>query len=234
MKKRKVDLEGARAFAKRGVEDLLKELRKIEAILPVEDFELHEHLTTLLALHAMHPLLDPHLQEDLGIYQLRRAWIQGLAWPGSIPKLSPYEAKIESLVAASATSRVAYEALCHHSANLCSSCCVIIPQLRLFMVEVLRGERERPSRRGTPKVHPSRNQILYALLVDIVDRFDVSPTRNKATPSGISACDIVAEAMPNDPRLPKSQSALEQIWLEGPRNEEVFAERMTKLIEEGH
>lgn len=135
-------------------------------------------------------------------------------------------------MAAAVTRPVAHRALSIHAAKLISKYGVMIPQLRIFVTEVLRGELERPSERGTPKVHPSRNRILYALLLEIVDRFGVPPTRNKATPAGMSACDIVAEAMPNDARLPKTYSVLEQIWLAGPREEEKFADRMTRLIEE--
>lgn len=145
---------------------------------------------------------------------------------------SPYVAEVEKMIEAAAKKPAAYEALSDHAAKLISDNHVMIPQLRIFVTEVLRRERQRPPARGTPKVHPSRDPLLYALLVDVADRFRVTPTRNKATPASVSACDILAEAMPNDPRLPKSYIALERIWINGPRDEEEFDALLSTLLEE--
>lgn len=226
------DWTAAVAFTRKELADLLEQLAHIEKMFPAEQYVYLLHLLRLKNLHAEEPVLQPDAQEELWRFELSRAWRQGYALPGSVPKLSPYVAEVEKSIEAAATKPAAYEALSDHAANLISDNCVMIPQLRIFVTEVLRRERQRPPARGTPKVHPSRNPLLHALLLDIVDRFKVTPTRNKAATAGVSACDILAEAMPNDPRLPKSYAALERIWIHGPREDKEFDALLSMLAKD--
>jgi hypothetical protein len=228
----RADWTAAVAFARKELTELLEQLAHIEKTFPAEQYAYLMHLLRLKNLHSEEPVLQPDAQEELWRYKLSRAMRRGLASPDSVPKVSPYEAEVEKLIEAAARKPAAYEALSDHAAKLISDNHVMIPQLRIFVTEVLRRERKRPPARGTPKVHPSRNPLLYSLLLDIVARFRVTPTRNKAATAGTSACDIVAEAMPNDPRLPKSYIALERIWINGPRDEREFDALLSMLAKD--
>lgn len=216
MKSDKVTREAAVAYARKELTAILAHVAEIEDELPTQDHELAKLLIRLEDLHAEEPPLFAESQEDPARYKFGRAMREGRAPSEYIPNVSPYVAQIEGLIAAAANSLVAHRALGIHAANFISENRVMLPQLRLFAAEVIRGHCPEPSGLGTPKVHPSRDALFYALLVDTVDRFGVTPTRNKAS-AAMSACDIVAEAMPKKTRLPKSYGALERIWLEGQR-----------------
>lgn len=179
------------AEARRMVEEGLRAVAEIQTILPAQEYDFAIQFTMLEKLHAEEP------------------------WPSAA-----YVAKIESLIEAAMYDPAAYQALKLHAASLDRRKCQRIPQLGIFAREVLSGQRRHPPARGTPKVHPSRDPIIYAVLHDVAEIFGVPPTRNKASTSRISACDIVAAAMPNKPRLPKSYAALERIWIKGQSEDE--------------
>lgn len=218
MKPDKDAREAAVAYARKELAAIFAQVADIEKELSSQEYELVELLTRLEDLHAEEPPLAADRQEDLVHYEFNRAMRRGLTLSEHVPKVSPYVAQIERLIAYASSNIVAYRALGFHSANLISENHVMVPQLRIFVAEVLRGHCTEPSPRGAPKLHPSRDRILQALLTDIAERFGLTPTRNKASAT-ISACDIVAEAMPNKARLPKSYVALERIWLRGQRED---------------
>jgi hypothetical protein len=153
----------------------------------------------------------------LKTYHLERAWYNGLMPDGCEQEISPYIAKIEHMIETSTRCSVTYQALRSHGASLLGSDLEICPQLRIFMNEVLRGQRMPPLTLGAPKVSPGRDPVIYAIMVDICLGFCVSPTRNKASASRESACDILAAAMPRAGRLPKTYGSLERIWIKGQR-----------------
>lgn len=217
MKPDKGKRAAALAYARKELAVILAHVAAIENELPAPELELAEVLERLEDLHAEEPPLDPDRQEELSLYRLGQAWHAGLAPSGYKPDVSPYVAEVESLIATATGNLVAYETLGFHSANLISNNHPMIPQLRTFVVEVLQGNRTRPSIRGAPRLHPSRDALFHALVGDIADRFGLTPTRNKGAVSGDSACDIVAEAMPYDARLPKKYGGIETIWLHGER-----------------
>lgn len=141
---------------------------------------------------------------------------KALAVPGSnSDSAGPYVIRLRQVVSAAARERVAFDALRLHAANLEDSNTPRCYELRAFVSDVLRDIRTRPAALGGPMIHRSRDPLIHALLNDIVERYSVTPTRNRATTNRMSACDILAEAMPNKARLPKSFCALQRIWLEG-------------------
>lgn len=144
--------------------------------------------------------------------------LEELAAPASLLyQDSPYRAHLRLLIKATLRDPAAFDALGLLAARCMDANEPMADELRRFAADVLRGRILPPTRRGAPPVHPARNAMIHGLLLDLVDRFGVTPMRNKGAPSGDSACDIVAEAMPREARLPKSYSQIEAIWLHGER-----------------
>jgi len=85
--------------------------------------------------------------------------------------------------------------------------------LRGFVIEVLSGDRKPPSGRGARRTHPFRDLFISFVLDDLVAQGGLHPTRNDATEPGMSACDIVAEAMRALGRQPASYDAIKRIWI---------------------
>lgn len=161
---------------------------------------------------------DAKVLRSLVTEELTRAWRAGLAVPGSTSgSAGPYVTHLRKVLSKAARERVAFDALRFHAAGLDDTNTPRCYELRTFVNDVLRDIRTRPAALGGPKVHRSRDALIHALVYDISERYSVTPTRNRETASPTSACDIVAEAMPNKARLPKSYAALERIWQEGER-----------------
>ena len=219
MEPAKLNWTDAVTYARMELAEIFAGLAQIHRILPAREAELETQLTRLAELHAKEPPIALKSQENLEDYVLRRTVSDGLTPSDLIPTLSPYVVCVDSLISLATSKQIAYQALGIHAANLISENRGMIPQLRIFVTEILRGKRTKPSARGTPKIHPSRDRMIYALLVEIVDKYDVTPTRNKSSASANSACDIVAEAMPNEPQRPKTYAALERIWINGQMEE---------------
>lgn len=129
----------------------------------------------------------------------------------------PRRIYLRSLIEDASRDPAAFEALGLLAARVIDAGDPMPDELRQFAVGVLRGHIQPPVSRGAPPVPPARNVLIHALLMDIVDQFGVTPMRNKGATIGDSACDIVAEAMPREARLPKSYSQIEAIWLRGQR-----------------
>lgn len=145
-------------------------------------------------------------------------WLVEGASPGlSLSEGYPYRARLRLLIKEAARDEAAFDALGLHAARSIDADAPMVEELRRFAAEVLRRRIQPPATRGAPPIHPARDALIHGLLLDIVDRFEVTPMRNKGAASGDSACDIVAEAMPRKARLPKSYSQVEAIWLQGER-----------------
>lgn len=137
----------------------------------------------------------------------------------SLPEDSPYHVYLRLLIEDASRDPAAFEVLALLAARAIDAGEPMAKELRKFAVDVLREQIQSPIARGAPPIHSARNTLIHALLLDIVDRFEVTPTRNKGASSGDSACDIVAETMPRKARLPKSYSQIEAIWLQGERTD---------------
>lgn len=214
-----VDWEAAVAYARQELPVILATVATIERELSAPEYALTELLVQLEDLHSEKAHEVACMQKRLVGHELKRAWHMGLMPSEHELKVPPYVAQIERLITAAASSLEATQALGIHAASLISDDSRMIPQLRQFVTEVLRGTRTPPSRLGAPELPPSRDRLLHGLLTDIVERFGCPPTRNRASVEAMSACDIVAEAIPNDAGLPKSYVSLERIWLAGQREE---------------
>lgn len=145
-------------------------------------------------------------------------WLANCASPRpSLSEESPYRVHLRLLIENAPQDAGAFDALALLAARSIDADEPMADELRRFAADVLRRRIQPPATRGAPPVHPARNALIHGLLLDIVDRFQVTPMRNKGAASGDSACDIVAEAMPRKARLPKSYSQIEAIWLQGER-----------------
>lgn len=219
MEPAKLNWADAVTYARKELAEIFAGLAHINTLLPARAAELEEQLTRLAELHAKEPPIALKSQENLEHYLLRRTFCEGLTPSDLLPTLTPYVAYVENLISLATSKQIAYQALGIHAATLISDNRGMIPQLRIFVTEILRGKRTKPSARGTPKIHPSRDRMIYDLLGKIVVKFPVTPTRNKSSTSPNSACDIVAEAMPKEPQRPKTYAALERIWTKGQMEE---------------
>lgn len=130
---------------------------------------------------------------------------------------SPYRAHLGLLIKDAPQDPAAFDALALLAAAAIDADQPMAEELKRFAADALRRRIRPPVARGAPPTHPARNAVIYGLLREIVDRFGVTPTCNKSSVSRDSACDIVAEAMPNGVRRPKSYNQLEALWLRGER-----------------
>jgi hypothetical protein len=78
--------------------------------------------------------------------------------------------------------------------------------LSAYVMEVTRGQiRHRPAPRAESQYF--RNVIIVSMIIDLVEKFDLKPTRNPTTQRKLSACSIVAEV------LGMSEPAVVAVWL---------------------
>ncbi|MDZ4134248.1 MAG: hypothetical protein U1D06_01460, partial [Paracoccaceae bacterium] len=181
MEPAKLNWADAVTYARMELTEIFAGLAHINTLLPAKAAELEEQLTKLAELHAKEPPIALKSQEKLEYYLLRRAYNDGLAPSDHILSPSPYVVCVERLISLATSRQIAYQALGTHAATLISDNLGMIPQLRIFVTEILRGKLTKPSARGTPKIHPSRDRMIYALLLEIVDKFGVTPTRAKSS-----------------------------------------------------
>ena len=214
----KAEREAAVAWTREQLTEILQTLKKIEATAPqsmLDVLEIAEHLTDLSSSD------DSWRQQaeglgDLSLESLRRAAMDGLA--GSTEAHSdhsPYIQLLKEHLKQTESSAKHFDALCIFAAS-CIDRGELMPfELRLFVSAILKNEVTRPSQRGSPPIHPARDKLLYALLLDIVERFSIPATRGRNEPERVSACDILSEAMSNRARLPTSFISIERIFIAG-------------------
>lgn len=213
----KSTFEDAVGYAREQVAEGLVEFAKIEAILSRHDMDVAEISARLGQLSASDTswVDDAQGLPDLAMERIERAMVRGLSQPDNATYgAGPYVRYVKEVLEDAAQNPAAFDALLLHAANLLSANVPHCYELKTFLVGYLRNEIDRPAG-GRRKLHEARNAIFHAIICDLVDCFDVKPTKNRASYVSVSACDILAEAMPNRPDLPKSVSSLERIWFRG-------------------
>lgn len=214
----KAEREAAVAWTREQLADLLETLRKIEDTASRSDLdvlEIAEHLNDLASSDDSWRGQAEQLG-DLTQESLRRAFSAGLAGSTEAPfDHAPYIQLLKDIFKQSETSAKHFDALSLHAANFIDRGEPLAYELRLFVCKILRNDLKRPSQRGAPLIHPAREKVLYALLLDIMDKFGVPGTRARNQEERTSACDILREAIPNRSGLPKSYVAIERIFLAG-------------------
>ena len=209
--------KNAVAYARTELEKAFTAIEEIEDIMPRHDMDVLEQLTHLNKLSASDVswIEEARALGDLVAEDRARTRRRGLSFSDS-PRDSTgaYVTYIRTVLSAAAKDPVAFDAARIHAAKLMSDNRPLCYELKSFACGFLRNEVARPVDKK-PKLHTARNAILHALIFDLANRFAVKPTKNRASTGQISACDILAEAMPKKADLPKSSSALERIWFEG-------------------
>lgn len=206
-------------YAREQLDEVFTALDEIGATMSPHDMDVSEILTHLnkLSVSDLSWVSEAQALSDLVTEGRDHARRRAQSTSGSPSSgLGPYILRLRSVLLEAAEEPAAFDAARHHAAKLLSNNMPMCYELKSFACGVLRDEVSRPVNKK-PKVHEARDAILYGLLFDITDRFAVKPTRNRASVDRMSACDILAEAMPNKANLPKSYSSLERIWFEGQR-----------------
>ena len=214
------DREGAVAWTKLQLVDVLKTLQEIEATVTRSELDIlkmAEHLHELANSESA-DYSNSSEGGDVSPEILGRAWKAGLfESEGRKSETSDYEKELQRVLLSSETSATHFDALSLYATSLINRGEPLPIELRSFVTGILNGDVKSPSRRAGVPIHPSRDKLLYALLVDIKDRYGIPATRAKNEPERVSACDILREAMPNRTDLTKSYSTIERIYLAGNR-----------------
>lgn len=86
-----------------------------------------------------------------------------------------------------------------------------LPQaLADLVIDAMRGEAKRPTKRGRP-ANDDRDRVIMLAIDSVIESFpEISATRNEATET-ISACEIVADVL-NDNGLILDSRSVEKIW----------------------
>ncbi|CAM3302754.1 hypothetical protein PANO111632_13155 [Paracoccus nototheniae] len=209
--------EEAVKYARERLDEALADISEIESIMTRHDMDVLRILARLGQLCASDKSWVAEAQRigDLVAEGFAHAFRRGLS-PSDNPRdgAGPYIGYLLEILSASARDPAAFDAMRFHAANLLSSNIPHCYELKIFTTGVLRDEIVRPSG-GRRKLHKARDAIFHAIISDLADHFAVRPTKNRASSGHISACDILAEAMPSKANLPKSYSALERIWFHG-------------------
>jgi len=206
------------AWAREELAEIFVQLKRIEASTSqsgIDVFALVEQLNSLAHSDGSW-VAEAARMGDLAEEELRRAWRAGIA-PDDHASLgrTPYLKYLTYMVKLAVRNVECFDALRRHAAGFVDRGDVMPFELRSFLTKILRDDVLRPVRRGSPKIHEARDILLHALLHDIMERFQVTGMRGRAASETTSACDILAEAMPRRPRLPKSYGAVERILLKG-------------------
>lgn len=154
-------------------------------------------------------------RDEFDLTYFREAFYAGLSPDGEARHPVPYNQRLLVLSREAYTNKVAYDALGLHATFMISEGRALVPELRMFMIDVLLNERERPKRGRGYKVETNkRNLVICWVITDLCDRFDLTATGNDESKAGhFSACDAIAEAMVALRRKPHSPAHVKDIWL---------------------
>jgi len=214
----KIERVRAVAWTREQLDEIFVELKRIEATISLSDIDVLALVEQLNALAGSDGSwgADAARTGALMDEELRRAWRAGLAPDDHVPAgRSPYLRHLTHMVQLAGRNVECFDALRLHAAGFVDRGDAMPFELRLFVARVLRDDMLRPVRRGSPKINTARDFFLHALLHEIMERFSVTGMRGREASERTSACDILAEAMPRRPRLPKSYGAIERILLKG-------------------
>jgi hypothetical protein len=104
--------------------------------------------------------------------------------------------------------------------------------LRLLACQILGGTLTRPNARGRKRLDNwHRDYLVLTLLEELVERFDVYPTRNEATALEHSACDIVAWAFEEAGDSSFTYKNVREIWFNKALRDEIRAIRNIRARE---
>jgi hypothetical protein len=143
-----------------------------------------------------------------------RAIRAGLSPDGQARHSVPYNQMLLVLSRQAQRDQVAYDALARHATKMIADGRPLVPELRMFLIDVVQAKLTRPKRlRGNKIDTHLRNLVICWVIMEICERFDLTVTRNAESQAGdFSACDAVAEAMVALGRTPHSYVQIVRIW----------------------
>lgn len=213
------DWNEAVTYAREQLDEAFREIKKIERTMSQHETQVLEALTQLneLAISDTSWITEAREMRDLTSEGLARARQRGLAPSGQTGEgAGPYISRVKTTLADATRDPVAFDAAKLHAKKLIHDNLPLIYELKCFACAKLGDEVNRPAGRR-PWVHEARDTILHAIIFDLAQRFEVKPTKNRASYDRICACDILAAAMPRYPDLPDSSESLQRIWFAGER-----------------
>lgn len=213
------DWNEAVTYARKQLDEAFADIKKIESIMSQHDMDVLEAVTRINRLSASDMTWIPqaealgHLTAEGFAYAAKR----GRALSDEVGDgAGSYVSHLRSVLSDAARDPVAFDAAKLHAKQLMHNNVPLCHELNSFVCAILGDEVTRPGGRR-PRLHEARNPIFHAMIFDLAHRFDVKPTKNRASYNRICACDILAAAMPKKADLPVSYESLQRIWFEGER-----------------
>lgn len=152
-------------------------------------------------------------QVSLDLCDIEDAFRQGLAPEGKFPtERNPYLRLLKELAETSCHEAASFDAMVIHATQYLNYAESMPVEIRRFVIACLNGELNRPIKRGPHTKGTLMNGLIYDVVVDLVDRFDLKPTHNEAAEEGKSACWVVAKAMVNLRARPQSYQSIKRIY----------------------
>lgn len=152
---------------------------------------------------------------EFDLSYIRQAFSAGLSPDGQAGHAVPYNRMLLVLSRQAQQDQVAYDALALHATVIIADGRPLVPELRMFLIDVVQTKLVRPKRSRGYKIDTYyRNQVIYWVIVALCEEFNLTATRNDEARKGqFSACDAVAEAMVAMRRTPQSYKHIKDIWL---------------------
>lgn len=213
MKSHKELVEYAVACITAHYEMLPDDINWSEAELQSQTLSAIDEITAVLSQFRSDPSLRNEYTQQHELEPISRAWKAGL-----LPEpLSGHDRSsltmLDDLFVQAKTNPAYFDALNIVGANLLIDAQPIPYAMRNFMASVLRGDAKRPHALNRNTSRRIDNFILCNAVEQLVDEFELTPTRNQVSGSvGTSACDIVADAMVALGRQPSRYDSIRKIW----------------------
>lgn len=154
-------------------------------------------------------------RRDFDLVSVRQAFSAGLSPDGEARHSVQYNQMLLVLSRQAQRDQIAYDALAFHATIMISDGRPLVPELRMFLIDVAQAKLVRPKRSRAHKSNTYyRNQVIYWVIEALCEKFNLTATRNDEVKGGhFSACDAVAEAMVAMRRTPQSFKHIKDIWL---------------------
>lgn len=184
-----------------------------EAELQSQTLSAIDEITAVLAQFRSDPSLRSEYTQQHELEPISRAWEAGLRPEPLSRHVRPHLTMLDDLIVQTKTNPAYFDALSIVGANLLIDAKPIPYLMRDFMASILRGEAKRPHALNRNTSRRIDNFILCNAVEQLVDEFELTPTRNQVSGSvGTSACDIVADAMVALGRQPSRYDSIRKIW----------------------
>ena len=214
----KEQFEGMVRWAEEQLQSQVDKYREIrnELGLSATDERILEHLSHLEEARAASDTTPDRGKGDqttLLQFELEAAFRSGLLPDGStLPNTTPYSSLLRNLLEQSQTNADAFDVLSIHAANYVENGGNIPLEVRQFIVRQLRGDLQRPKTVGAPPQGTLLDELIYPVIVDLIEAHNLKPTHSESKATGTSACAVVAQAMANLRLLPQGYSTIKRIY----------------------